>query len=460
MPNQISNVSFMGDEYGAEYADILRRMKLAELLQQQGMTGLGPTETVGGWAVKKSPMEGIAKIAQAGAGAYQQSQLDERTKALAAKMREGTTQDLEKFQNTMTGVPGQPEIPMPPDELGGGPGRPEQAAIPGNPNAAYAGLASSQNPMLRQAALARMLKGQEPVSIGSGGLRLPDGTIVPPAARPETGYTLGPEQTRFDPTNQPIATGQPKPQKDEGAWSEPYAMGGAFVQRNSVTGQVRQAVGREPQIRVESPPPITAVTIQDPKNPNATIVVDGRSGRVIGPGPKLTATGQAEQKLSLTMPQARLRVESMSQNMDRLDTALNELNTDPGLSSITGTVMGRTPNITNRATGAQAKLESIKSQIFQSSLQAMREASKTGGAVGNVSDREGDKLERTLAALDQAQGTAAFKGQLKRAIEQVRLSKQLINNAFQEQYGGVESRNSPAPAGSDVRSQADKILGL
>jgi len=99
---------------------------------------------------------------------------------------------------------------------------------------------------------------------------------------------------------------------------------------------------------------------------------------------------------------------------------LGELEKDPGLTNITGTIMGRTPNITNAATGAQGTLNKIKSNIFQNALQSMREASKTGGAVGNVSDREGDKLERTIAALDQAQGTQKFKDELIKARNQVR----------------------------------------
>jgi predicted nucleotide-binding protein (sugar kinase/HSP70/actin superfamily) len=83
----------------------------------------------------------------------------------------------------------------------------------------------------------------------------------------------------------------------------------------------------------------------------------------------------------------------------------------------------------------------------------MREASKTGGAVGNVSDKEGDKLERTIAALDQAQGTPDFQKQLKAAQNQVKLSKTLIQNAYQEQYGHLEESQD------DVRSKADAILG-
>ncbi len=48
-------------------------------------------------------------------------------------------------------------------------------------------------------------------------------------------------------------------------------------------------------------PAVTPVTIQDPNNPNATLVIDGRSGRVFGSGPKLTESGKLEQKRQFNM---------------------------------------------------------------------------------------------------------------------------------------------------------------
>ena len=52
---------------------------------------------------------------------------------------------------------------------------------------------------------------------------------------------------------------------------------------------------------VTFPDPVTPVTIQDPANPMATVVVDGRTGRVIGKGPKLTEAGKSEQKRQFNM---------------------------------------------------------------------------------------------------------------------------------------------------------------
>src|SRR3990167_3028643 len=40
--------------------------------------------------------------------------------------------------------------------------------------------------------------------------------------------------------------------------------------------------------------PVTPVTIQDPKDPNSTIVIDGRTGKVLGKGPKMTEAGKID----------------------------------------------------------------------------------------------------------------------------------------------------------------------
>ena len=444
----MANISFQAPtDYSTEAADIDRRRKYAELLQQQSMEGVPlPQTPAGGFTPQISWTQGLAQMLKGYAGRKGLDEATARSRALAERFRTEGQGALERGMQAFRGTPGSSEQIM--DETAnGGEGQMAQINAPGvagNPQAAMAAFGSHPSTQPYAGALmAQMLKPKQMKS-GNPGDVLYD---------PETGV-LGatlPGQ-RFKPD---------APKKDEGAWGDPYQMGGAYVQKNSLTGQVRQAVSREPNVHVSVPPPITSVTIKDPADPtgNNTIVVDGRTGRKIGDGPKLTATGAAEQKLQLGLPQAKLRVESMGQNLDRLDAALNALHDDKGVSNITGTVMGRTWNMTNTATGAQAQLNSIKSQIFQSSLQAMRDASKTGGAVGNVSDKEGDKLERTIAALDQAQGTPDFKKQLKKAVDQVRQSKALIDVAFQEQYGGVQGRNVSVPspnAGSPVDALLEK----
>lgn len=218
-----------------------------------------------------------------------------------------------------------------------------------------------------------------------------------------------------------------------------------FAQTKNYGDLVPQA---KPSTHVNVAAPVTPVTIQDPKNPGQSLVIDGRTKQVLGVSPKLGDIPKADLKLSQSLPQAKLRTETMTQNLDKLDAALVALDKHPGLPYITGTIYGRTPSLRDDAIDAQAQLNSITSQIFQDSLQAMREASKTGGAVGNVSDREGDKLERTMGALDRAQTTESFQNQVKKVRQQIKQSTAIIKAAFKDQYDGVEpyrSHNATQP---------------
>ena len=82
------------------------------------------------------------------------------------------------------------------------------------------------------------------------------------------------------------------------------------------------------------------------------------------------------------------------------------------------------------AANFKAEVEQLKTQIFTRELAAMRDASKTGGAVGNVSDTEGEKLSNTLGALDLNQSPAQFK---KNLIE--------VENSLNRWYSALAGEN-------------------
>ena len=66
----------------------------------------------------------------------------------------------------------------------------------------------------------------------------------------------------------------------------------------------------------------------------------------------------------------------------------------------------------SKARSFAAQIDTLKANITFGSLVAMREASKTGGALGQVSDREGQLLGSALGALDQLQSADQLKTQL------------------------------------------------
>ena len=91
-----------------------------------------------------------------------------------------------------------------------------------------------------------------------------------------------------------------------------------------------------------------------------------------------------------------------------------------------GTLIKGVPTTAARSFAAQ--LETLKASIAFGELTAMREASKTGGALGQVSDKEGQLLQNALGALDQGQSVEQFKAQLKKIKESIERWKAAANN--------------------------------
>lgn len=83
-------------------------------------------------------------------------------------------------------------------------------------------------------------------------------------------------------------------------------------------------------------------------------------------------------------------------------------------AGVGGTLLSRLPGTS--ATDLQANLETIQANLGFDQLQAMRDASPTGGALGQVSERELLALQSTVASLRQDQSPA----QLRANIEKVK----------------------------------------
>ncbi len=143
-------------------------------------------------------------------------------------------------------------------------------------------------------------------------------------------------------------------------------------------------------------------------------------------------------------------------SLDRLDAAANDLATDPDLSRVTGW-SGLLPNVPGgKGASVQARLNTLKSQIGFSVLQAMRDASKTGGALGAISDKENELLQNNLASLSQAQSEEDLRIQLNRIREYVAGAKARLSGAYKQMYGEDYQSPSAAPASGNTTSSGVK----
>jgi hypothetical protein len=203
----------------------------------------------------------------------------------------------------------------------------------------------------------------------------------------------------------------------------------------------------------------TVTTIRDPNDPNRNLQIDARTYRggsvgdagVLGESSKPTETAKLDArelaKREAAYPQATTAVKSVEGNTDALITKLKTLRDHPGLSGMTGLIAGRTPNITGPAREAQALYKQIMATGQFGVLQALRESSKTGGALGNVSDTEGKALRDSFGALDQTQDTPSFQKGIDAAITDLERTKRTVKEGYDATYeykSGGNGRAAPA----------------
>lgn len=138
---------------------------------------------------------------------------------------------------------------------------------------------------------------------------------------------------------------------------------------------------------------------------------------------------------------AKASLDSSLSNVDRMSDVARSIKGDPALASITG-VPGVFPNWPGgRAANVQARLDNLTSQVGFAVLQAMRDASKTGGALGQVSDFENRQLQNNLSALQRAQSAEQFRSELDKLIKWGDGVKQRLQAAYDQDYSRIPNPN-------------------
>jgi hypothetical protein len=212
-----------------------------------------------------------------------------------------------------------------------------------------------------------------------------------------------------------------------------------------------------------NPAAITPVTIVDPNNPDRAIVVNGRDGRVIGQAIKepsgVQLSAKEKQNREAKYPQATAAVKTYETKSEQLARDLETLANHPGLDGISGAIYGRLPSGTKDSMAAQEKYNAIVARGGFTELADMRASSPTGGALGNVSNQEGQYLRDAFASIGRTQSRDDLKAALIEAAKRVRESKGRIREAYDMTYeyrdGG---QTTPAAPKSDIQNKADAVL--
>jgi hypothetical protein len=159
--------------------------------------------------------------------------------------------------------------------------------------------------------------------------------------------------------------------------------------------------------------------------------------------------------LEISHPAAKAVVDTVVSDIDTQIARAKELRNHSGLRYITGSLAGRTPSSRDAATSAQADLDQILANAGFEALQQIRNRSPTGGALGNVSNEEGRRLQDSAAALKQAQGTKTFQAKLDRYIADLERSKGNVKNTFDTTYAGIKPKEAQLPTGISTSGWSD-----
>lgn len=494
----------MPSGYGADIADIQRQQQYADLLRQQALEGNGDTQMVSGWAVKKSPFEGMAKMLQAWGSRTAQDKAIDAQKALEERMVTDRQKSLSDYLKLSTGTPESangrfyPAGGNPDEESGMG----YQPAQAPDKQAALAALLSAKDPALQQMGLsemqkemqrqrfAQMLTGGQGTTQGATqgvpgftahGVPMDQAQLLAQGEDPIGGYTKLVEELRKPKMSQDgkVLTYQ----NTNGQWGYAPAPGSvqamqAFQNVANANDIVEVPDGTGGTIKMPKDQALkTLQTLQsiqglpDPAH-RAAAAADMVRGAPTGPAPVMGRTpSKAEQdaaavaakdkaEKAANAPQAQKQAELVVRPLDNALNSIAQAMNHPGLSAVTGPFAGRLPSFREDSVNAQAAINTVKRQVAGAVIQAMRDASKSGGAVGNVTEGEWPRLEGMIASLEQAQTTDEFQKALDDIQNHMLAVRTAVVKAHMTDYPSASLPTAPEPVKPIGRSQSGSIKVL
>ena len=163
-------------------------------------------------------------------------------------------------------------------------------------------------------------------------------------------------------------------------------------------------------------------------------------------------TPKEKQKREAAYPQATSAISSFETKADSFIKDIEKLRDSPGLSEITGFAAGRLPGISANGRAAQALYDKIVAKGGFQALQDLRDASKTGGALGNVSNQEGKQLTASFAAIDRRQDAKDVRAALDQAIGDIQGSKTRLKEAYDLTYSYKAEQPKKSFSGEDQQA--------
>jgi len=167
-----------------------------------------------------------------------------------------------------------------------------------------------------------------------------------------------------------------------------------------------------------------------------------------------------KQELEVAKPKQTQAVEYVLETNTQMLSVIDELLANKGFNDafgFLGETMSKIPD--TNAARVRGLLEKLGGNLFIEAIAAMRAASATGAAVGSVTEKEGDKLQGSRAALMQAQKAEDARKELEALRDTLRFQRNLVTNAYQRTYGrGTFVQREPKKA-PEQRKPLQSIFG-
>ena len=152
-------------------------------------------------------------------------------------------------------------------------------------------------------------------------------------------------------------------------------------------------------------------------------------------------------KTRAELPETKLRTDMVTDGLTRLKSQADIVMKSPSLGSVVGGLYeAYVPNVRKGSLNAQTDLENLKTKISGVVLQSMRDMSKTGGAVGQVTEKEWPRLENMIANLDTRQSLPQFKMRLKEVMDYADRVTAQIQAAYQADLAKAQGAQMPGMA--------------
>ena len=168
--------------------------------------------------------------------------------------------------------------------------------------------------------------------------------------------------------------------------------------------------------------------------------------------------GMAGNIISDPLAYTRPTITAIDSILNRVAIQSSDRNPFNNVTGLFGSIMSAVPG--TAAHDVKMDIQTVQAAVGFDRLQAMRDASPTGGALGQVSERELAQLNASLGALEQSQSREQFIARMQ-AVRRHYISTVQAIQAQQQAYASGMRANSGATApdpDADKFSQADAIV--